>query len=81
MGALEITGAVLMIITSVLLVIFTMLQDPQSDALSGLSGGSDSFFGKNSGRTKDAILAKYTKFAGILFFVLTVAVYAIEAYL
>lgn len=81
MGVFEIIGAVLMIITSVLLVILTMLQDPKSDALSGLSGGSDSFFGKNSSRTLDAMLARYTKYAAILFFVLTVAVYAVGAYL
>lgn len=81
MGIVEIIGAVLMIITSVLIVIFTMLQDPKSDALSGLTGGSDSFFGKNSARTMDAMLAKYTKIAGIVFFVLTVVVYAAGAYL
>ncbi len=81
MGILEVIGAVLMIITSVLIVVFTMLQESKGNGLSGLSGGSESFFGKNSSRTMDAMLARYTKYAGILFFVLTVAVYALEAYL
>ena len=39
--------------------------------LSGaISGGADTFFGKNKGRTMEAKLAKFTKIAGAIFFVL-----------
>ena len=81
MGVLEIIGAICLIITCVLIVLMVMLQDPKGNGLAGLAGSSESYFNKNSGRTLDAILAKYTKYAAIVFFVITIAVYAAHSYL
>ena len=66
-------GAVLLI-ASVLIVILVMLQQSQQQGLSGaIAGGTDSFFDKNKGRTKEAQLAKFTKILAIVFFVATLA--------
>lgn len=81
MSGFEIAGAILLIITSVLIVLLVMFQSPKGDGLSGLAGGSDSYYGRNSERTMDAMLSKYTKIAAIAFGVLTIAVYALGAYL
>ena len=43
-----------------------------SAALTGAS--SDSFYGKNEGRTKEAILNKITRTLGIIMFVLVLAI-------
>lgn len=63
-------GAVL-ILSSIIIVVTVMLQQSQQQGLSGaIAGGSDSFFDKNKGRTKEAQLAKITKiFAGVFFVV------------
>lgn len=66
-------GAVL-ILASIIIVVTVMLQQSKQQGLSGaISGGADSFFEKNKGRTMEAKLSKITKiFAGIFF----VAVFA-----
>lgn len=62
-------GAVL-IISSIFIVILVMLQQSQQQGLSGaIAGGSDSFFDKNKGRTKEAKLANITKIFAIVFFI------------
>lgn len=73
-------GAVL-IISSILIVILVMLQQSQQQGLSGaIAGGSNSFFDKNKGRTKEAQLAKITKILAIVFFVTTLAAVLLFAF-
>ena len=62
-------GAVL-IISAIVIVIVVMLQQSQQQGLSGaIAGGTDSFFDKNKGRTKEAQLAKITKIFATIFLV------------
>ena len=62
-------GAVL-IVASIMIIVLVMLQQSQQQGLSGaIAGGSDSFFDKNKGRTKEAKLAKITKIVSSIFFV------------
>ena len=49
-----------------------------SGAITG--GANDSFYGKNEGRTKEAILRKVTKYLLIAFFILTIAVNAVPQF-
>ena len=66
-------GGVLLAL-SVFLIIVVLLQESKSAGLSGaISGGADTFFGKNKGRTIEAKLEKMTKYVAILFFVLAIA--------
>ena len=77
MSILEIIGGVVLLLICVLITIICLAQEQKSQdsmtgALTGASG--DSFYGKNEGRTKEAILGKITRTLGIIFFVVTLAV-------
>lgn len=80
MGVLEIIGGALLIVTCLLAIILCLFQDTkqQQNMTSAITGGAnDSFYEKNEGRTKEAILRKITTFLLVAFFVLTIAVNAI----
>ena len=82
MNAFEIVGGILMLITSVLITLLVLFQEPKGDGMSALGGGGgDSYLGKNRGRTRDAMLATITKYAAIVFFVVTIVVYALSIHL
>ncbi|MCM1271809.1 MAG: preprotein translocase subunit SecG [Ruminococcus flavefaciens] len=77
MSTLEIVGGVVLLIISALVIILCLSQeqksqDSMSAALTGAS--SDSFYGKNEGRTKEAILNKITRTLGIIMFVIVLAI-------
>lgn len=76
MGILEIIAGVLLILCSVVIIMLVMSQQAKSSGMSAMTGGSD-IYGEMQSRTADAKLAKLTKVAGIVFFVLTIAVSAI----
>lgn len=73
MNGLQIAGGILILITSILLIVLTLLQDSkQPGALGSLTGSqSDSYLSKNKGRTLEAKLVFVTKILLIAFFVLT----------
>jgi preprotein translocase subunit SecG len=55
------------------IIVIVLLQSAKQQGLSGIvAGGAESFFGKNKGRTIDAMLSKYTKVAAIAFLVTSV---------
>jgi preprotein translocase subunit SecG len=69
-------GAVLLLV-NIIIIIICLMQDQkqQQNMTSAITGGiNDSFYGKNEGRTKEAMLNKLTKVLTIIFFVLTLAV-------
>lgn len=77
MGVLEIVGGVVLLIVCIAIIILCLSQEQKSQdsmtaALTGAS--SDSFYGKNEGRSREAILAKITRTGGIILFVVTLAV-------
>lgn len=75
MSGIEIAGAILLILASVLLTVIILMQDSKSDGMGAMmGGGSDSYYGKNRGRTLDAILNRWTKVVAIVFFVIVAAV-------
>lgn len=66
--------AILVIIVSAIIIVLVALQESKQQGLSGaIAGAADTFFGKNKGRTMEAQLAKFTKIAGTVFFVLALA--------
>jgi preprotein translocase subunit SecG len=66
--------SILHIVVTVSLIVIVLLQSGKQAGLSGsIAGGAETFFGKNKGRTLDAILSKYTSIAAILFIVTSVA--------
>lgn len=68
----EILMGALLVIASVIIVVVVLMQQSRRAGLSGaISGGADTFFGKNKGRTIDAKLSKITKIVAVFFFVFT----------
>ena len=66
------------IIFCVSIILIVLLQSGKSAGLSGsIAGGAETFFGKNKGRTIDAILGKYTAVAAIAFLVTSIILYAV----
>ena len=71
----EILMGVLLMVVSIAIIIIVLLQQSREAGLSGvISGGADTFFGKNKGRTMEAKLAKITKILGVFFFIFTLLV-------
>lgn len=77
MEIMEIIGGAVLLIACIAIIVLCLMQESKSqdsltNALTGAS--SDSFYGKNEGRSREAVLARITKTTGILFFVITLAV-------
>lgn len=64
------------LILSLILVAVVLLQSGKAQGLSGaIAGGSETFFGKNKGRTIDAILEKWTSVVAISFLVTSIVLF------
>ncbi len=78
MSAIQIIVSIFHIIFSLSIIIIVLLQSGKSAGLSGsIAGGAETFFGKNKGRTLDALLSKYTAFAAIAFLITSVVLFLI----
>jgi preprotein translocase subunit SecG len=78
LSALEIIVSIIHVLISLSLVVIVLLQSGKSAGLSGsIAGGAETFFGKNKGRTLDALLSKYTSIAAIAFLVTSIALFLI----
>lgn len=65
--AMTIVGIV-HILVAVAIICLILLQSGKTAGLSGaISGAADSFFGKNKGRTMDALFSRLTKICAVLF--------------
>ena len=74
MAAFEIIFGVVLIVLSITISALVLLQEGNSQGLSGtIAGGAETFFGKNKGRSMEAKLVKLTKVVGIGFFVIAFA--------
>lgn len=81
MGIFEIISAIILIVACVFIVIVILMKETKTQMSQTISGtSSDSFYQKNSGRTKEAMLNKATITAAVVFFVLAVAVNVINVY-
>lgn len=80
MRAIDILVNIVHILFAVSIIVIVLLQSGKSAGLSGIiAGGAETFFGKNKGRTIDAMLNKYTSFAAIAFLVTSVVLYILKA--
>ena len=69
-GKIMLALVIIHIIVAIALVAIVLLQSGKTAGLSGtISGGAETFFGKNKGRTIDAVLAKVTSAAAVVFLV------------
>ena len=61
---------ILHLIVAIALIAIVLMQSGKSSGLSGsIAGGAETFFGKNKGKTIDAILSKITAAAAIVFLI------------
>jgi len=66
-------ATIVITIVSIILIIAIVVQQSKSSGLSsGLSGGSDTYWSRNRGRSKEGKLERITLIAGIVFMVLAV---------
>ena len=73
MSAVEIILGVLVIIISIAIVFAVLFQQGRRAGINGaISGAADTFLSKNKARTADALLARWTKYVAILFFILAI---------
>ena len=69
---------VIMAIVSLVLILSVLLQEGNSDGLSGsIAGGAEQLFGKRKSRGYDALLARITTVAAIIYIVVSLAIVAI----
>ena len=81
MSVLEIIAAILLILACVFIVLVVLMQDSKQGMSQTISGASaDNYFQKNSGRTREAKLAKLTRTAAIIVFVVALLVNLITIY-
>ncbi len=67
------------VVISVVLVAVVLMQHGKQQGLSGaIAGGAETFFGKNKGRTVDAMLKKFTAVIAVLFIISSLALTAVS---
>ncbi len=73
---------VILIVASVFIITIVLLQEGNSQGLSGaIAGGADTFFGKNKGHTMQSKLKKLTTIVSIVFFVVVLALFILLLFL
>jgi preprotein translocase subunit SecG len=74
MGIVEIVSGAILIAVSVIVIIVTLLQESKDRHMSAINGSAgESFFEKNSARSREAKLSRITTVLTIIFFVVTLA--------
>lgn len=72
MEILKIVLTIIFAIDCIVLTAIVLLQEGKSAGLGAISGGADTFWGQNKGRSMEGALVKATKISAILFIVLAV---------
>ena len=70
---LKYLGIGILILADIIIIACVLMSSSKSNGLSGLvSGGAETFFGKNKGNELDSQLAKVLKIVGIVFVILSI---------
>ena len=80
MGVLEIVSGVLLILCSVAIIVMVLFQDTKGSGLSGAIMGGEMMANEGRSRSSNSMLARYTKYAAIVFFVIAIVVGVISIY-
>jgi preprotein translocase subunit SecG len=69
---------IILLLASIILIVSILLQSGNSDGRSGsIAGGAEQLFGKRKSRGYDALLARITTVAAIIYIVVSLAIVAI----
>ncbi|MDY5730112.1 MAG: preprotein translocase subunit SecG [Eubacteriales bacterium] len=71
MNALETVIGIILIIAAVIMIVTILMQQSKQQGLGAISGGAETFFGKNKARGMEARLALLTKVASAVFIILS----------
>ena len=78
---MQIALGIILLVAAVFLIIAVLLQNGKSKGLSGtISGGAETFFGKNKGKTIDKKLSVLTTVVAVIFVVITLVVFVSQDY-
>ena len=80
MGVIEILGGIIICVLAVMIIAVVLMQEHKAK-MGSLAGGSDASFGRNMGKTTDAMLSRATKVLTIVFFVVIIALGAIMKFM
>lgn len=82
MSVIEIIFGGALIILSIVIIIVTLMQSQKQQGMTSAVGGTnnDSFYGKNSGNTKEKALERLTKILAVLYFAIIIAINVINAF-
>lgn len=72
MEILRIVLTIIFILACIALTVIVLMQEGKSAGLGTIAGISDTYWGKNKGRSMEGALIKSTKFLAVLFIVLSV---------
>ena len=78
---MQIALGIILLVAALFLIIAVLLQNGKSKGLSGsITGGAETFFGKNKGKTIDKKLSVLTTVVAIVFVVITLVVFVAQDY-
>ena len=81
MNTLKLILTILQLLSGLAVTVVVLLQSGKSAGLSGAIAGGEMMGNEGRSRSSNAMLAKYTKYAAIVFFVLAILVGVISIYL
>ena len=70
MAALKIVLTVVFILVCIALTVLVLMQEGKSAGLGALSGATETYWGKNKGRSMEGLLVKITRILAVSFMVL-----------
>jgi preprotein translocase subunit SecG len=79
MSPIDIIFLVILLVSAAFIVVAVILQKSNEEGLSGtISGGSDTFYGKDKSADTDRVLYKWTLIASIIFGIAVLAVFVLQ---
>ncbi len=78
--ALEIISGVILILSCIVIIALVLMQESKGNGLAGAIGGGEMLDAANRPTSRDSILARFTKFAAIILFVVTLLVSLFSIY-
>ena len=79
MNVLRILLTILLVISALIVIVTVLLQQGNRQGLGAISGGAETFFGKNKAKSYEGKLALATKISAGVFIVLSLVIAALAA--
>ena len=77
MSTISIIFGSILLACALFLIVAVLLQDSQKGLSGAIAGGSDTYYGKNKGKSKQKKLSKLTAIASIVFVVVALATFVV----